>query len=124
MSRQMISGASSAAMFTAVLLAVSAPGVHAEPLTVTSRPGPSATRTVSYADLNLASTAGQQTLNRRIAGAVRSVCSNPMAGQLSERSADRRCAAEARKKAEPQAAAAIRAHTRAASATMVLASAK
>jgi UrcA family protein len=38
------------------------------------------TRKVSYADLNLATLAGESTLNRRVGGAVRSVCAESVAG--------------------------------------------
>ena len=38
------------------------------------------TRHVSYADLNLASTTGERTLNRRVSGAVNSVCLEAVGG--------------------------------------------
>lgn len=39
------------------------------------------TRLVSYRDLDLATSAGEKTLNRRVRGAVRIVCSEPVPGR-------------------------------------------
>ena len=40
-------------------------------------------RSISYADLNLASSPGEVTLNRRVGGAIKSLCSEATGGDLS-----------------------------------------
>jgi UrcA family protein len=58
-------------------------------------PGTAASRVVSYADLNLGTTAGQQALQRRIAAAARSVCA-PLDGLPLKQAAEyRACVAQA-----------------------------
>lgn len=96
----------------AILFAAQAPS-HAistaddEPVVVTGQPEEAVpTRRVSFADLNLASTAGQKTLDRRVGGAVRSVCleatgPNPLDW------AEYACRADAWRGAKPQMARAI-----------------
>lgn len=70
-------------------------------------------RTVRYDDLNLASPAGQDRLQRRIDGAARDVCGG---GQTRESLAmlaeTQKCIAEARTRARAQVARAIRADAR------------
>ena len=57
--------------------------------------------TVSFADLNLASTGGKTVLERRIAGAIRSVCEADGRDLMSLRAANK-CAMAARAAAMPQ----------------------
>ena len=65
------------------------PGTAAQPATASA---PS--RVVSYADLNLGTTAGQQALQRRIAAAARSVCA-PLDGLPLKQAAEyRACVAQ------------------------------
>lgn len=47
--------------------------------------------TVTYADLDLSTKAGQKTLDRRITGAVRKICGNQRSATLTERRAIQRC---------------------------------
>ena len=71
---------------TLPLLQAPTPAAAAEPLP---------TRVVSYADLNLATEAGQRRLQRRIDHAARSVCA-PLDGRsLKEAAAWRECVAQA-----------------------------
>jgi UrcA family protein len=60
------------------------------------------TRSVSYADLNLATPDGQATLDRRVAGAIRRICPRPDSSSLRELADHQRCTAEARASIEPQ----------------------
>jgi UrcA family protein len=53
-------------------------------------------RTVAYADLDLSSTVGRATLDRRIAAAVREVCGEAASFDLARRHAVRECIAETR----------------------------
>ena len=65
------------------------------------------TRRVGYADLNLASLAGQRTLHRRVNFAVHGVCEESV-GPRTDLLADRACKATAWNGAEPQIGRAIR----------------
>lgn len=65
------------------------------------------TRHVSFGDLNLATPAGQQTLNRRIGGAVTRVCGDAFVRDLHVRTLVGKCRREARRSAEIQVARAI-----------------
>jgi UrcA family protein len=62
---------------------------------------------VSYADLNLGSTAGQHVLQRRIAGAARTVCVIEDSRELALRTATNACRGDAIASAEPAYEAAI-----------------
>ena len=62
---------------------------------------------VSYADLNLGSDAGQQMLQRRIAGAARTVCVIEDSRELALASATRACRTDAIASAQPAYAAAV-----------------
>jgi UrcA family protein len=62
------------------------------------------TKTVSAADLNLASEAGQATLERRVAVAVRSVCAVSSFRNLREMAQRDRCLRDAERKAGAQVA--------------------
>lgn len=57
---------------------------------------------VSYADLNLASTAGQATLERRLNGAVRQVCEISGDPSLTAYAAMRKCRTDARAAIPPK----------------------
>jgi UrcA family protein len=62
---------------------------------ITQAATPTASRTVQYGDLNLATTAGQRALQQRVRGAARQVCA-PLEGQgLRERRDWRACRAQA-----------------------------
>jgi UrcA family protein len=67
--------------------------------------------TVSYADLNLASSAGKAALDRRVARAADRVCGVGDERFLRLQAIARRCAAEARDKARPAIETAYRAAT-------------
>lgn len=72
-----------------------------------SAPNPAeiVTRHIGYADLNLASAAGEQTLNRRVGVAVSNLCSEVTGaedGSLTAKFADRRCRSSAWNQAGPQ----------------------
>ena len=57
---------------------------------------------VSYADLNLGSSEGRDKLDQRIARAVRDVCGDRSAADLSERSEARKCGNETMLIVKPQ----------------------
>lgn len=63
--------------------------------------GTSESLAVPYADLNLASTQGQATLERRIETAVRSVCDANQSRELAMRAASKRCQQAARDAVHP-----------------------
>jgi UrcA family protein len=62
---------------------------------------------ISYADLNLGSTTGQQVLQRRIAGAARTVCVIEDSRELALRSATNSCRSDSIASAQPAYAAAV-----------------
>ncbi len=62
------------------------------------------TLTVSAADLNLASEAGQATLERRVRGAVRSVCAVSSFRNLREMAYRNRCLRDAERRADDRVA--------------------
>jgi len=66
--------------------------------------GEARSATVRYADLDLASAAGAQRLQRRIAFAIDQVCALPHAEQLSQRARVAACRADARSQADARAA--------------------
>lgn len=78
-------------LFAAATLAAA---VTASP--VFAKPAVPNVRTVSYADLDLASEAGRDRLDRRIRAAVREVCGDATTFDLARRSAVRDCIAETR----------------------------
>jgi UrcA family protein len=78
-------------LFAAATLAAA---VTASP--VFARPIAPEVRTVSYADLDLASAAGRAKLEHRIRTAVREVCGEAYSFDLARRSAVRDCIAETR----------------------------
>lgn len=57
---------------------------------------------VSYSDLDLTSTAGQDALETRISSAIRAVCAKPDIRNLKGMTAWTRCRSEARESAEAQ----------------------
>jgi UrcA family protein len=90
---------------------VSPPASARQPIVVT---GPSrediVVRRVSFADLNLASTSGEKTLNHRVGGAVTSLCIEavgPDTRSLSSTIANMRCTRQAWDGARPQIASAV-----------------
>ena len=89
-------------------LAFSPPALaQQQPVLVVSDPD-IVTRRISYADLNLASSPGQSTLNRRVGGAILSLCRDiTRAGGSDFGRADRKCRADAWGQARPQMANAV-----------------
>ena len=73
-----------AVAFTMGGIALSAaPASAKRPIIISAQLDPDQHRTrVGYADLNLASASGKQTLMRRVSGAVYQVCDQPLAGEL------------------------------------------
>lgn len=76
-------------LFAAATLAAA---VTATP--VFAKPATPNVRVVSYADLDLSSTAGRTQLDRRVRAAVREVCGDAAPTDLARRSAMRECIAE------------------------------
>ena len=107
MTRQKIASAFAAGLISTLLFANTASNASAAPLIVTGRLDPAPSRNVQYGDLNLASAAGRQTLNRRVRGAVRNLCGVKPASPLSEAIIHRDCASSAWNSARPQIEAAI-----------------
>jgi UrcA family protein len=75
-------------MGTAVLLASGQARADEAPVVVA---GGAPTAKVSYADLNLTSAAGRQSLNRRVAAAARGLCFDNTGGHLAEFVAQHQC---------------------------------
>jgi UrcA family protein len=65
------------------------------------------TARIVYGDLNLASAAGQQALDRRVQTALKMVCSDWQEGSLAERKRSRQCRNRAMAQIAPQRQAAI-----------------
>lgn len=76
------------------------------PVVVRAPDDPAPTRRISYADLNLASLAGEATLNRRVRGAVSSVC-NEAVGPSPILFSEQACRKFAWSGARPQIASAV-----------------
>lgn len=107
-----MTGFKSASAFAALAVAgiavtLSAPAAWAEPQTVVGAPLPERTHSVSYADLNLATTAGEKTLKMRVHKAVRTLCRNGVQSSAETR-ASRTCSDFAWRGATPQMAAAVK----------------
>ena len=67
-------------------------------------------RRISYADLDLASAAGESTLNRRVGGAIRSLCTEAVGSpdlSIDSKLADMNCRRSAHEQAKPQIANAV-----------------
>lgn len=95
---------------TALALAMTPSASAKKPIIVKKEQLPQNTRLVSYADLNLASAAGERTLMRRVGGAVRYVCRHADPMNIGS-TADRTCRSFAWRGARPQIARAVkRAH--------------
>ena len=106
--------ACSAIAVTLAGLAVSTPAFAKEvPVVIVASPDVIRQR-ISYADLNLASLAGEATLNRRVGGAIRSLCVEATDGGDSNflsNLQNNRCRTSAWRQADPQIAQAVqRAH--------------
>jgi UrcA family protein len=65
-----------------IIFAIAALAAAASTPAFASVPRDSATRIVSYADLDLRAPAGRASLDRRIGGAVRSICGDTASGDL------------------------------------------
>jgi UrcA family protein len=89
---------------------VSPPASARQPIVVTAPAVDMVVRRVSFADLNLASMSGEKTLNRRVGGAVTSVCIEavgPDTRSLDSTIANMRCTRHAWNGARPQIASAV-----------------
>src|SRR4051794_27642245 len=73
---KILSLCSAVAITAAGLVVMTSPAFAKAPVVVTA-PAPEdlVVRRITYADLNMASAAGERTLNRRVGGAVDSLCS-------------------------------------------------
>jgi UrcA family protein len=107
MSRPTIVAACAAALFTVLTVTIAVSPAQAENLVVSADRNATLTTTVRYSDLNLASARGREQLDRRVRGAIRQVCGEPVIMPLSQRLSERRCVSGAWQGAEPQVAAAI-----------------
>lgn len=93
-----------------VLMAPHASAAPRQPLVVTAPSPDLVVRHVSYADLNLAVSSGEHTLNRRVGNAVTSVCNEavgPDTLNLASTIANMRCSRSAWDGARPQIARAV-----------------
>ena len=96
-----------AVAITAGGLVVMAPKASAQhrPVVVTAPSNDTVIRRVSYADLNLSTNAGEQLLNKRVGGAVNSVCEEATefaTGSFQAKGARRACSLAAWDGARPQ----------------------
>lgn len=114
-----------ASLATAVAIGVTATPLHARPrapIDVFAFPSGYVVRTVSYADLNLASAPGERVLKKRVGSAVNSVCLEAVG--LSDFDAAQSCELDAWAGARPQIARAVRrAHQIAETGTSLIAAA-
>jgi UrcA family protein len=99
---------------TAAGLVLVAPPSSAKAPVVVTAPRGTVVRHISYADLNLASLAGERTLNHRVRGAVRSLCLEATGGDNGSfefKYTNMRCDNRAWSEASPQISRAVqRAH--------------
>lgn len=112
---KLISMAAAAAITAGGLVLMAPPATGRPPIFVTApNPADIVTRHIGYADLNLASAAGERTLNRRVGGAVNSLCLEVIGGydgSMQSMSAESYCASSTWNQARPQIARAVqRAH--------------
>jgi UrcA family protein len=96
-----------AVAITCAGLFLMAPPASAKARIIVTAPAPSeiVSRHISYADLNLASDAGERTLNYRVGGAVTDLCSEATGGSdgsLAVKIASKRCGNVAWSQARPQ----------------------
>jgi UrcA family protein len=108
---KLISMAAAAAITAGGLVFMARPAASRPPIVVTAPdPADVVTRHIGYADLNLASVAGERTLNRRVGGAVNSLCLEVIGGfdgSMQSMSAESYCATSAWTQARPQIAQAV-----------------
>jgi len=96
---------SGAAAITSAIVFAMAPPASAKTAIVVVAPADIVTRHISYADLNLASSAGENTLNARVGGAVRSLCDEAVGGEdgsLTGKLATKHCSTSVWDQARPQ----------------------
>ena len=104
--RKMLSLGAAIASTAGGVFLMSSPAAAKSPILVTAPDaGEVVTRRISYADLNLASAAGEQSLNHRVHSGVLGLCDAPSAGPYS--SAEARCRDSAWEQARPQIAQAV-----------------
>ena len=100
-----------AALLTSGLFIFVTPPAHSKARSVVvTAPANIVTRHISYADLNLSTSAGELTLNRRVGGAVGSLCREATGGEdgnFMTTFADRKCRNSAWSQARPQIARAV-----------------
>lgn len=96
---------SGSVVLTSAIIFSMAPSASAKPPIVVIAPADIVTRHISYADLNLASSAGEDTLKARVGGAVRSLCDEVVGGEdgsLRLKFAAKHCSTLAWDQARPQ----------------------
>ena len=103
--------ACAAAAVTIGAFAVVAPPAYGKtrPVVVVAEPD-RVVRRISYADLDLASAAGESTLHRRVGGAISSLCTEAVGRperSIETKLADMNCRRSAHEQAEPQIANAV-----------------
>jgi UrcA family protein len=108
---KLISMAAAAAITAGGLVFMAHPAAGKPPILVTApNPADVVTRHIGYADLNLASVAGERTLNRRVGGAVNSLCLEVIGGNdtsMESMAAEYHCATSTWTQARPQIAQAV-----------------
>jgi UrcA family protein len=110
---KLISMAAAAAITAGGLVFMARPAAGKPPIFVTAppvNPADIVTRHIGYADLNLASAAGERTLNRRVGGAVNSLCLEVIGGNdtsMESMAAEYHCATSTWTQARPQIAQAV-----------------
>ncbi|MCH8617355.1 UrcA family protein [Sphingomonas sp. SM33] len=100
---KIISFSAAVALASGVFMLVASPA-HGKPVVVVANPA-ILTRHISFADLNLASSSGERTLNRRVGGAIGGLCSEATGGEdgsFTTRLEKRKCNNSAWGQARPQ----------------------
>ena len=107
---KIISACAAAAVTIGTFIVVAPPSYgKSGTVVVVADPDP-VVRRISYADLDLASAAGESTLHRRVGGAIRSLCTEavgPPGMSIETKLADMNCRRSANEQAEPQMANAV-----------------
>jgi UrcA family protein len=93
------------AVTAGVLVAVAPPAIAQPPSVFVTAPADVVTRHINYADLNLASAAGERSLDHRVGGAVADLCLDATGGNdgsLNFKYSMKRCSGFAWNEARPQ----------------------
>jgi UrcA family protein len=108
---KILSLCSAVAITAAGLVVMTSPAFAKAPVVVTApAPDDLVIRRIGYSDLNMTSAAGERTLNRRVGGAVDSLCSEAVGGDGTDflyMPARHRCSNTAWDQARPQIAQAV-----------------